>query len=54
MTEERFRDYVESYLKNWRESDAPLGEKLRQTARNRWRALSTGRGCCGNHFEPGC
>jgi hypothetical protein len=54
VSEERFREYVESYLKNWREYDAPLGEKLRLTVRNRWRAISTRKGCCGNHFEPGC
>jgi hypothetical protein len=54
MTEKRFRDYVESYVTNWREYDAPLGKKLRLAGRNRWRAIASGKGCCGNHFEPGC
>jgi hypothetical protein len=54
VTEDRFRDYVESYLRNWREYDAPLGEKLRLAGKNRWRAISNLKGCCGNHSEPGC
>jgi hypothetical protein len=49
---EGWGSYVRDYIRNWRESDAPLGAKLRLTARNRLRAL--GRGCCGHPGEPGC
>ena len=39
---------------NWRNSDAPLAEKLRQSARNIWTKVRTGSLCCGRPGEPGC
>jgi hypothetical protein len=54
MSEGSFRDYARSFWVNWKESDAPLGTKLRLTARNRWKGVATRKGCCGNHYEPGC
>jgi hypothetical protein len=39
---------------NWRDSDLPVLEKARLTAKNNLIKLRTGKGCCGNHGEPGC
>jgi hypothetical protein len=47
-----FGTYVRAFFTNWRESDAPLPEKVALTVRNRLRALR--HGCCGNHGQPGC
>ena len=52
-------DYAKQFFTNWSESDAPVGEKLWLTARNRARALTRTlgppfTGCCGHHGEPGC
>jgi len=46
--------YVADFLTNWRDYDATLGTKLRLLARNRARAFTVGRGCCGRPGEPGC
>jgi hypothetical protein len=48
-----FGDYVRDFFRNWRESDAPLGEKVRLTMANRVRSVARG-GCCGHAGEPGC
>ena len=52
--DESVKSYVEDYMANWREFDGPLLEKLALTARNRVKAYSFGRGCCGHPGEPGC
>ncbi len=52
--EESLSDYVDSYVANWRDFRGPLWEKLALTARNRTRAHTVGRGCCGHPGEPGC
>ncbi len=49
-----FGDYVRQFFTNWKESDDPLGRKLRLTARNRLIAFGTLKGCCGHYGEPGC
>lgn len=41
-------------LRNWRDHEGPVRDKLRLTARNNWRKLRNRRGCCGQHGEPGC
>jgi hypothetical protein len=41
-----------NFFTNWREYDAPLGEKLLLTGRNR--AIALTKGCCGHPGEPGC
>jgi hypothetical protein len=46
-------DYARDFVRNWRESDDPLGRKLSKTAKNRVRATIR-RGCCGHRGEPGC
>jgi hypothetical protein len=46
-------DYARDFVRNWRRSDAPFGERVRMTLRNRSRSLSRG-GCCGHPGEPGC
>jgi hypothetical protein len=46
--------YVRDFFTNWEESDEPIPEKLRLTARNRFIAFGLMRGCCGHYGEPGC
>jgi len=46
--------YVRDWFANWREYQGPLGRKLALTARNRARAYTVGKGCCGHTGEPGC
>lgn len=41
-------------IANWSEYDAPIGTKLRMTARNLWRRVVLRQNCCGNHGQPGC
>ena len=48
------RSYVSDYMANWRSFDGPLVEKMALVARNRAKAYTVGRGCCGHPGEPGC
>lgn len=41
-------------MKNFREWDGPLREKLRLAAQNNWRKARRLDRCCGNPGEPGC
>ncbi|MDH7498656.1 MAG: hypothetical protein QHH05_09480 [Syntrophomonadaceae bacterium] len=54
MARDRTRPSVRAVFNNWRESDAPLGAKLRMVVRNNLIKLLTGSTCCGHHGEPGC
>ena len=49
-----FRDYVEDYLRNWRESEEPFLRKVSLALRNRRISIVTLKGCCGHPGEPGC
>jgi hypothetical protein len=46
--------YAADYWANWREYEGPIGRKLWLVTRNRARAFTVGRGCCGHPGEPGC
>ena len=48
------RAHVEHYYLNWNSFDGPILEKLALTAKNRVRAFTVGKGCCGHPGEPGC
>ena len=48
------RSYIDDYAANWRDSDLPLWEKLAVAAKNRTKAYTVGRGCCGHPGQPGC
>ena len=48
------RAYIEHFYLNWDTNDAPVLEKLTLTAKNRARAFTVGKGCCGHPGEPGC
>ena len=48
------RSYIEHFYLNWDTFDAPIVEKLALTAKNRARAFTVGKGCCGHPGEPGC
>lgn len=52
--DETVRRYVNDYMANWRQSDAPLWEKLALVAKNRAKAYTIGKGCCGHPGQPGC
>ncbi len=52
--EESMRDHVDSYVANWSGFRGSLWEKLTLTAKNRAKAYTVGRGCCGHPGEPGC
>ena len=41
-------------LRNWREWDGPITEKLRLALRNNLKKARTRQNCCGNFGEPGC
>jgi len=41
-------------LRNFLESDLPIGRRSRLTARNLWRRLVLRQSCCGNDGQPGC
>jgi len=44
----------DAFRRNWTESDLPLLEKVRLTAKNNLIKLKNRSDCCGNHGEPGC
>jgi hypothetical protein len=46
--------YVHEFFTNWREYDGPVSKKVWLTLKNRARAATTLKGCCGHHGEPGC
>jgi hypothetical protein len=46
--------YAADFLENWRDYEGSLATKLRLLARNRSRAFTVGKGCCGHPGEPGC
>ncbi len=48
------RSHIEHFYLNWSSFDASVGEKLALTAKNRARAFTVGKGCCGHPGEPGC
>jgi hypothetical protein len=48
------RGSLRGTVTNWRSSDAPLGAKLRQFARNNWLKLKRRQSCCGHDGEVGC
>jgi len=48
------RPSANAFFTNWRESELPLGTKLRLTFRNQWIKIRYRRGCCGHEGEPGC
>ena len=48
------RERTSAFFTNWSSYDAPLGTKLRLTARNRWRTIVRLEGCCGHPGQPGC
>jgi hypothetical protein len=48
------RPSLEAVVRNWRNSDAPLWDKIGMTARNLWRRVALRQTCCGHHGQPGC
>ena len=46
-------DYARDFLRNLRDSEEPLGRKVRLIVRNRLRARIA-LGCCDHPGEPGC
>lgn len=46
--------YVRDFFSNWSEYGGSMPSKLRLTARNRFIAFGTLKGCCGHPGEPGC
>jgi len=41
------------FISNWRDYDAPAGEKFAKAFKNLARRALL-KPCCGNHGEPGC
>ncbi|MBV8527359.1 MAG: hypothetical protein JOZ75_03500 [Candidatus Dormibacteraeota bacterium] len=50
----RTRIGLHIFIQNWRDSDASLPEKLRETVANQLTKVRTGRPCCGHPGQPGC
>jgi hypothetical protein len=48
------RPSLRSAIRNLREGDRSLAERVRLVIRNQLRRVETHQGCCGNYGEPGC
>ncbi len=51
---EELRTYARSFLANLDQPGMPAREKYTKLVRNRLKAFTVGRGCCGHPGEPGC
>jgi hypothetical protein len=47
-------EYVRTFFTNLDQPGMPATEKWAKLVRNRIRAFTVGKGCCGHPGEPGC